>query len=431
MTLLLRLCLFTPLLLLLGLLTVFALCLESSPLVTEQAQLSPANIDRVKQLLRQHKPENFRSGENRSLTLSEEEFNLIAAHLARGFQATGVVLKIRQGLLAVSSSWNISALLPYQQEADSYLNVEAVLAHRTGGVGLNNLTIQSLKIGQLSLPSFFVEPLLQFARKRLDVVTDLQHASRVLQAIELRREEIVLTYQWQEGLLETLRGRFLSVEERQSIAIYHQFLVLEVDRQGRDLSFTSLLEATFRFAHKRSENAAPVVENKAAIIVLAAYANGGGLSSLIPEAKNWPRPRRAKLRLEGRHDLVQHFMTSAALAVAGGAAVSNAIGLRKEMDDASQGSGFSFKDLAADMAGARFGELAVASSTSASTLQKRLAGGRGDTRLLANIVGLEENLGKAVFERRYAGPGDERFEQQVKAIAENTNKLALYRLEQE
>ncbi len=427
MNLLLRTCLVTPLLLLLGLFAVFALCIEPSPLVTEQARLSPANIDRVKQLLRQHQPGNLRSGETGSLTLSEEELNLIATHLARRFNAAGAVLKIRQGLLAVSSSWNISAHLPYQQEAASYLNIDAVLVNREGGAGLNSITIQSLKIGRLSLPPFLLEPLLQFARKRLEVVEDLQHVSRVLQAIDFRRQEVTLTYQWQAGLLETLRGRFLSVEERQAIAIYHQFLVLEVDRQGRDLSFTSLLEATFGFAQKRSQNAAPVVENKAAIIVLAAFANGGGLSTLIPEAKDWPRPRRAKLRLEGRHDLVQHFMTSAALAVAGGAAVSNAIGLRKEMDDARQGSGFSFKDLAADMAGTRFGELAVASSASARRLQLGLVAGQDKTLLLPSLQGLRENLKRPQFQSRYGSVRDPRYRRVVNDIEARIDILRLYR----
>jgi len=53
MILLLRIGRFTPLLLVLGL---FALCLECSPLVTELAQLRPANIDCVKQRLLQHRP---------------------------------------------------------------------------------------------------------------------------------------------------------------------------------------------------------------------------------------------------------------------------------------------------------------------------------------------------------------------------------------
>ena len=49
--------------------------------------------------------------------------------------------------------------------------------------------------------------------------------------------------------------------------------MLEVDRQNLGLAFTSLLEVTFRFAKKRLQNAEPLVENRAAIIVLAAYAN--------------------------------------------------------------------------------------------------------------------------------------------------------------
>jgi len=90
--------------------------------------------------------------------------------------------------------------------------------------------------------------------------------------------------------------------------------------------------------------------------------------------------------------------------------MSSAIGFRKEMDYASQDRGFSFKGLVADMAGTHFAELAMASSASANTLQQRLAWGQGDARLIDNIVRLEKVLGKAVFERRLAGPGDERFE---------------------
>ncbi len=69
--------------------------------------------------------------------------------------------------------------------------------------------------------------------------------------------------------------------------------------------------------------------------------------------------------LHGRHDLPRHFMGSAAIAVSGGGALSQAIGLFKEIDDSRGGSGFSFVDLLADRVGTRFGSLAVASRASA------------------------------------------------------------------
>ncbi len=427
MTFLLRLCLFTPLLLLLGMLAVFALCIESSPLVAEQAQLSSANIDRVKQILRQHRPGNLRNGETKTITLSEKELNLLASHLAGRLNSVGAVLKIKEGLLALKTSWDISAFLPYKKQAAGYLNIEAVVGSSSDDSAIKGLNIHSLRVGQVSFPTVLIDPLVKFATQRIAAVPALQDGGEMIRALDIRAEGVALTYEWRADLIETIRGRLITADERQALAVYNQFLVSEVDRQGKALTFTRLVEVTFRFARLRSKNADPVAENKAAIIVLAAYANGGGLSTLVPEARDWPKPRRAKLRLHGRRDLVQHFITSAALVIAGGEAMSNAIGLRKEIDDASSGSGFSFKDLAADKAGTRFGELAVASSLSASTLQNSLVKGRGDTLLMPDINGLEENLNKAKFERRYGGPGDERYEAVVRMIDHRINNLALYR----
>lgn len=427
MTVLLRLCLFTSLLLLLGMLAVLALCIESSPLVTEQPPLSATNIDRVKQILRHHRPEGLRSGETKTITISEKELNLLASHLARRLNSVGAVLQIKEGLLALKSSWDISVFLPYKQQASSYLNIETVIGSTSGNSGIKALNIHSLRVGQITFPSALIDAFLQIAINRIDAVPVVQEGGKMIRALDIGAEDVVLTYHWRADSIETLRGHLITADERQALVIYNQFLVAEVDRQGRTLTFTRLLEATFRFAQVRFKSGDPVAENKAAIIVLAAYANGGGLSQLIPEARDWPKPRRSKLRLHGRRDLVQHFMASAALAVAGGGALSNAIGLRKEIDDASSGSGFSFKDLAADMAGVRFAERAVTSAASASTLQSRLSEGRGDTLLMADISGLEENLNQVAFERRYGGLGDERYERVVGMIDHRINNLALYR----
>ncbi len=429
MILLFRLCLITPLLLLLGMLAVLALCIESSPLVAEQAPLSSANIDRVKQILRQHRPGDLRSDQTKTITLSEKELNLLASHLARRLNSVGAVLNIKEGLLALKTSWDISTFLPYKQRASSYLNIEAVIGSSSGDSGIKDLNIHALRVGQIAFPSALIDAVLKIAIGHIDALPVVQEGEKMVRALDIGADDIALTYQWRADSIETLRGRLITADERRALSAYNQFLVAEVDRQGRNLTFTRLLEATFRFARERSKNADPVAENKAAIIVLAAYANGGGLSQLIPEAQNWPKPRRAKLRLHGRTDLVQHFMTSAALTVAAGGAMSNAVGLRKEFDDASSGSGFSFKDLAADMAGIYFAEHAVASAASARTLQNRLAKGRGDTLLMADISGLEENLSKVAFERRYGGLGDERYVQVVKAMAKAINSLVLYRLD--
>ena len=427
MTLLLRLCLFTPLLLLLGMLAVFALCIESSPLVAEQAQLSSVNIARVKEILRQHRPDNLRNGETKTITLSEKELNLLASHLAGRLHSVGAVLKIKEGLLALKTTWDISAFLPYKKQAAGYLNVEAVVGSSSDDSAIKGLNIHSLRVGQVSLPAVLIAPLVKFATERIAAIPAVQDGGEMIRALDIRAEGVALTYQWRADLIETIRGRLISADEHQALAVYNQFLVSEVDQQGRSLTFTRLVEAIFRFARLRSKNSNPVAENKAAIIVLGTYANGGGLSTLVPEARNWPKPSRAKLRLRGRSDLVLHFMNSAALAVVSGSATANSIGLYKEIEDARVGSGFSFKDLAADLAGARFAEVALMSRHTARQLQEALATGQGNSQLLPSLQGLPENLKQARFRRDYGDVVDPRYRHVVHDIETRINALALYR----
>ena len=79
------------------------------------------------------------------------------------------------------------------------------------------------------------------------------------------------------------------------------------------------------------------------------------------------------VKLERRHDWVQHFVTTAGIQVAAGSGISNFIGEAKEVSDAEGPSGFSFTDIAADRAGVRFAEVATGSESSARKLQDTLA----------------------------------------------------------
>ncbi len=60
--------------------------------------------------------------------------------------------------------------------------------------------------------------------------------------------------------------------------------------------------------------------------------------------------------LRGRRDLAQHFFLSAYLTAVVGAPTAEAAGLAKELADSRSKSGFSYRDLAADMAGVHFAQ---------------------------------------------------------------------------
>ncbi|MBL4781827.1 MAG: hypothetical protein JKX92_06250 [Porticoccaceae bacterium] len=412
-------------LLLVGL-TVLALCIESSPLVHGPVKLSPDNIARAKILYSQHQAGLSRSGESGEILLGESELNLLASYLAGYFAARGAAVELEHGVLVLNVSWDLAALLPHKKGPTGYINLRVVLASTALDDGSGPVRIQSLGIGRVFFPAHLSAALLQAVLEHFSVSRQLVVAANVIQAIDFRSQSMAITYQRPRVLLKAWRGQLISVEQRQILALYQQFLVAEVERQGGGLSFTRLLEAVFGYGLSRSQNSDPVLENRAAIIVLAAYANGGGLSSLVPGAGNWPQPRRASLTLHGRNDLVRHFITSAALTVAGGRSIANRLGLYKEIEDARGGSGFSFKDLAADMAGTQFAELALASRRSARELQQSLSTGQGQTQLLPSLAGLPENLNEVHFRRDYGAVADLRYRRMVLDIEGRIKALALY-----
>ncbi len=90
-----------------------------------------------------------------------------------------------------------------------------------------------------------------------------------------------------------------------------------------------------------------------ALLGLALLADEGHLEHFIP-ARQAPIPD-IPITLDTRRDLAKHFILSAALEALATSGISAGLGQAKEvLDSARGGSGFSFRDLAADRAGTRF-----------------------------------------------------------------------------
>jgi hypothetical protein len=94
--------------------------------------------------------------------------------------------------------------------------------------------------------------------------------------------------------------------------------------------------------------------------------------------------------------------------------MATAIGLIKEEEDATRGSGFSFTDLAANRAGVRMGERAT--SERAQRVQQHLAHARTDSDLLPDFRNLPEFMPQAEFERRFGPVGSPRYQRIIDRI---------------
>jgi hypothetical protein len=116
------------------------------------------------------------------------------------------------------------------------------------------------------------------------------------------------------------------------------------------------------------------------------------------------------------------------MSAGGDSRFADAVGLFKEWQDSQGGSGFSFVDLAADRAGTRLGEQAVASPELARKVQQRLAEGLRDQDLLPPLLDLPEGLSERHFEERFGGIDGEPYLQMRAAIELRLDTLPLYYL---
>jgi hypothetical protein len=107
----------------------------------------------------------------------------------------------------------------------------------------------------------------------------------------------------------------------------------------------------------------------------------------------------------GRHDLAEHFILSCALTAQIGPMAAEQIGIAKEIKDAHGDSGFSFIDLAADMAGIAF---ATQIRDGGLPLDK-LADSFKIRDFMPDIKDLKEGISWDDFAQNYGSPADNRY----------------------
>ena len=136
--------------------------------------------------------------------------------------------------------------------------------------------------------------------------------------------------------------------------------------------------------------------------------------------------RRAALgtpTLRGRRDLLQHFVVSAALAELIGPAKAESVGLLKELADRDGVSGFSFADLAADVAGIQLTQ----ALTKYPPAVGRFRDGVSLNDYMPDIGGLKEGLTAAKFAGQYGDLQDPRFQAELAAVRKRVTDLPKYR----
>jgi hypothetical protein len=204
--------------------------------------------------------------------------------------------------------------------------------------------------------------------------------------------------------------------------------------RGEQLNGDRLTEHLFRQAADAANKLPPEVAAKAYLLglgiaiddssVLRDFPFVGSLCRQVESDE--ARMRRlavlGKPTMRGRRDLAQHFTVSCALTVLVGPHAAETAGVLKEVSDARNGSGFSFVDLSADLAGVTFathvGDAKLSLATLASSFQVE--------DFLPEGGDLREGIAWEAFRARYGTPQDERFGRQRAAICRRILALPGY-----
>jgi uncharacterized protein YfiM (DUF2279 family) len=296
------------------------------------------------------------------------------------------------------------------------------------------LRLASARVGRLELPPALVVVLAGLAG---DLVIGDRLGTAAIRSVEALRVSppevtVLLAEEGRAQLYDRVRAR-VRAGSGDGTRVYVQ--LWWIDRTGREGGLPtsgSVLPYLAHAVRKAAEAAegAKRAELKGAILALTLYcgdhrvaaAVGATLADHMTGAGN----RCAGTTLGGRDDLKRHFMVSAGIHAASTDQAVLGVGELKELLDSNAGgSGFSFDDIAADLAGARFA--AAFLEAPPADWEPMLARIRGEADILPDLSGLPTGLSEAEFRARYGDVDSPAYQALLAEIGRRIDALPLYR----
>ena len=405
--------LFASILMLFGILFVV---FEENPRIDRQVILAPEHVERAKNIINIHRYQ-AQPGMPAVARVGSKEVDLAANYLANRFVKGSAQVSLADHsahvLLSIPAPW---------KSMSGYLNFEATLVETEGIPQL-----KSVQAGNLVLPDLVTNIVTSQIIYWLRQIPRYRIGLDALQKIKISQNELNVVYHWEGGFTQEMRASVVSDEESTQLFLYHSLLTKNSLLHGTNttVSLSEILPPLLNLAAKRSEAGNALEENRAVILVVTFYTLGKSLKSITPEAATWPEPVKRIVTVSGRDDFAKHFMVSATIAAYADTTLSDVVGLYKEIQDSRTGSGFSFNDIAADRAGTRFGEKAVASEDLAQQLQRRAAAGLTDSDLMPHWSDLPEFMPEVEFKRRFGGVGAPAYKKMMQKIDQRVSILGV------
>lgn len=405
--------------------TLTAMAIQSTPLVTSTASSQLDGADSVQVLLNQLKRAFSRREEGHQVVLSETQVESLVGVLQRG-------LPDFKGQVNITSMGGTANLTYALKDTGYFFNVSALVLPG------DNLRIEHVQVGSLSIPGRFLLNVIEYA---VNNYTNSEIATLALSRVEkvsMRRDELTLDI----GRLDTFLNELntvasnLSVDEETELQTLTAYYLRYIS--GREIALSNTPVSLIEYlregmARAREQSNSPqqaVLHNKAVILALAAYVGHHRVGNLVgdiqPDKDKALRPRAGAV-LHNRNDLARHYIISAALELLSEQSMSFAIGEFKElMDRGIGGSGYSFVDLVADMSGT---ELAKTATTlhRAEDVQNTLARIRSEVDIIPAIDDIPEGLSKQAFTEQYGRVDSQAYLNEVARLKQRIVEIPLYK----
>jgi hypothetical protein len=406
----------------------------SSSIVLETGSLDTSSAEHAKALAVRLRDKVLSTSTVAKFSATQDEINGLIRLAMRGIPR----LAGRVNVTPLGLEGRFSLHVPENPFGD-YFNVRVGLLPSSHGLELTHTSIGSIHFSGATT--------LLLSRYILDLVLSNKQGSMFVNAIESVAMDggvVSVTFRPIPDLRERLnlsRERFKAVRDDLAllgdpdvVRLYYARLCEIDDLHIGDLpaSIARYMAPVFGLAKQRVQGGNDVVrENRAALLALGIFLGSERIETLVGSIRTGKladcETNPHYVMLANRQDLRLHFIISAALKVISDSGMSRAVGEFKELLDAGRGgSGFSFADLAADMAGVKLAERLLDNAGDGWRAQTMLAE-TTDERVFFPVIGdLPEGLSQKQFELEYGDLKDPRYRLLVTEIEHRLTLLPLY-----
>ncbi len=392
-----------------GLAGLVLLALDSVPLGFDTPNVTANEKRRIVEVLRNSAEVGK---ETRRLGLAQRDVNsILALAMAQSPLDGKATVAIERGGFAAK----LSLRTPFRLPALRYLNLQGTFDMEVTG-GHLQLSSRQLRIGRLPIPGMIQDFCVPPVVSALLADPDIGQTVATIDSLRLTPKVGKLVYQTgnhRRGNISSLLNRLSqNPDALLETGIYLRHLVsVAGELPEGETRFAAFVQSAFKLAEERSVDRDPSLENRGAILALAILLGHRHVETLVgpvvdDDVRRTVHLSTGKITLRGRRDWPRHFFVSAALALLSNEDLSDDMGVfKEEVDSGEGGSGFSFADLLADLAGTKFAMAATRDAGSARKMQERLSGEFSVDDICPDAAGLPEGISDAQLQSQYGGVG--------------------------